>query len=285
MNMREQLIFQFNSKINELQAQIDNEENKKILELKKIVTKLQDKIVTILLIKKEGKKLSKDIKLTKEDILILKNAKLLDLFPSLSSDFVDKIDHYLKLSGMIFFDLNKEEILINLKNMLDKIEEQVVEKTAKFSILNNEKENLQLIVKSLEDDYENIFNTHINQIVDFLKDRGNTEVEILSILRELVIDIELNLSQSKESKKNKIDIVENNTEEEVEIFEENRYNFISKIISTISSQVVILSTDSEFVGKNLEIIEDRIHKKYLLDYDEKSAKTTVTEDYFGGEVA
>ena len=67
--------------------------------------------------------------------------------------------------------------------------------------------------------------------------------------------------------------------------EENRYNFISKIISTITSQDVILSTDSEFVGKNLEIIEDRIHKKYLLDYDEKSAKTTVTEDYFGGEVA
>ena len=66
--------------------------------------------------------------------------------------------------------------------------------------------------------------------------------------------------------------------------EDNRYKFIAKIISTISSQVVILSTDSEFVGKNLEIIKDRIHIKYLLDYDEKTAKTTVTEDYFGGEL-
>lgn len=63
---------------------------------------------------------------------------------------------------------------------------------------------------------------------------------------------------------------------------ENRQNFISKIISTISPQVVILSTDSEFVGENYNLISDKIYKRYLLNFDEKSYKTNVTEDYFGG---
>ena len=63
---------------------------------------------------------------------------------------------------------------------------------------------------------------------------------------------------------------------------ENRHNFITKIISTISSQVVILSTDSEFVGDNLRAIENKIYKKYLLEYNVKDNSTKVTENYFGG---
>ena len=63
---------------------------------------------------------------------------------------------------------------------------------------------------------------------------------------------------------------------------ENRQNFISKIISTISSQVVILSTDSEFVGDNYNLIANRIYKQYLLEYDESSNKTTISERYFRG---
>lgn len=63
---------------------------------------------------------------------------------------------------------------------------------------------------------------------------------------------------------------------------ENRQNFISKIISTISSQVVILSTDSEFVGDNYNIIANRIYKHYLLEFDETKYMTKVSEKYFGG---
>jgi len=65
---------------------------------------------------------------------------------------------------------------------------------------------------------------------------------------------------------------------------DNRENFIKKIISTISSQVVILSTDSEFVGKNLKIIDNIIYDKYLLNYDVRTGKTSVVNDYFGGAV-
>lgn len=63
---------------------------------------------------------------------------------------------------------------------------------------------------------------------------------------------------------------------------DNRENFIEKIISTISSQVVILSTDSEFVDRNLEIIENIVYNKYLLNYDVLTGKTNVSDDYFGG---
>ncbi len=61
---------------------------------------------------------------------------------------------------------------------------------------------------------------------------------------------------------------------------ENRYNFITKIISTISSQVIILSTDSEFIEGNLKAIEDIIYKKYILDYDVQTGLTNVREGYF-----
>ena len=61
---------------------------------------------------------------------------------------------------------------------------------------------------------------------------------------------------------------------------ENRTNFITKIISTISSQVVILSTDSEFVDINLKAVEDLIYKQYILEYDVKNGCTNVIEGYF-----
>lgn len=63
---------------------------------------------------------------------------------------------------------------------------------------------------------------------------------------------------------------------------DNRQNFIEKIISTISSQVVILSTDSEFIGDNLRIIENNVYNKYLLNFDVATGRTSVVSDYFGG---
>lgn len=64
---------------------------------------------------------------------------------------------------------------------------------------------------------------------------------------------------------------------------DNRQNFIEKIISTISSQVIILSTDSEFIDDNLEIIDSQIYNKYLLNYDVSLGQTNVIRDYFRGD--
>jgi DNA sulfur modification protein DndD len=62
---------------------------------------------------------------------------------------------------------------------------------------------------------------------------------------------------------------------------ENRIQFINKIVSTISEQVVVLSTDSEFVNENYNAIKDRIKTHYLLSYDDDAKKAVITSAYFG----
>lgn len=262
--MREQLITQLNLRNNVLNSQVDDNEYRRVLELKDIVTKLHDKIITVLLIKKEGKRLSNDNKVTKEDILNLKNVKILELFPNLSSDIVNKIDHYLKLSGMIFFDLNKVDILNKLKDILDEIEVQIVEKIAKFNILIDEKEQIQKIINGLENDYENIFNDYINQIIEFLKNNGSSEIEILSILKELAIDIELNILQNKEIKQQKIEKYESDSDEEVLIENQEDLDTIKRRIITLLNDNGYSDIVSYFENEQTKKIEDK--KNELFTY-------------------
>ncbi len=61
---------------------------------------------------------------------------------------------------------------------------------------------------------------------------------------------------------------------------ENRHNFVNEIMSSISQQTIILSTDSEIVGNVKQLIEDKISKKILLLYDNRG-RTTVNNGYFG----
>lgn len=63
--------------------------------------------------------------------------------------------------------------------------------------------------------------------------------------------------------------------------EENRTSFSQNIVSTISGQVVVLSTDSEYIKGNLDVIKDRIAKTYLLNYDGSRKETKVINSYFG----
>ncbi len=65
----------------------------------------------------------------------------------------------------------------------------------------------------------------------------------------------------------------------------NRNSFINYIIKSISDQVIILSTDSEFIGENLNAIKENIYKTYLLDYDLHSKSTRIIESYFWGEMS
>jgi DNA sulfur modification protein DndD len=49
-------------------------------------------------------------------------------------------------------------------------------------------------------------------------------------------------------------------------------------------QVIILSTDAEIVGELENIIDRYVAKKYLLEYDETTKATKITEGYFGRTV-
>lgn len=62
---------------------------------------------------------------------------------------------------------------------------------------------------------------------------------------------------------------------------ENRIQFIKNIMSTISDQVIVLSTDSEFIGRNLKAIEKNLSRKYLLEYNDTTKTTSITNEYFG----
>ena len=63
--------------------------------------------------------------------------------------------------------------------------------------------------------------------------------------------------------------------------EENRAGFSKNIIATISGQVVVLSTDSEFVDATYKLIADKVSRNYLLNYDDYAKATVVQEKYFG----
>lgn len=63
--------------------------------------------------------------------------------------------------------------------------------------------------------------------------------------------------------------------------DENRIAFSKNIIATISEQVIILSTDSEFMGDSYKVIEGNIAAEYLLEYDDKTKSTQAKAAYFG----
>lgn len=61
---------------------------------------------------------------------------------------------------------------------------------------------------------------------------------------------------------------------------ETRALFITKIMSNISEQVLILSTDSEFVGDNFDLIFDHVARMYLLCYNDVTNTTEIKQRYF-----
>jgi DNA sulfur modification protein DndD len=60
----------------------------------------------------------------------------------------------------------------------------------------------------------------------------------------------------------------------------NRKRFIESIIKDISEQVIILSTDSEFVSQYLVPIDKSTVRRYLLDHTSASNSTRVIQGYF-----
>jgi len=63
----------------------------------------------------------------------------------------------------------------------------------------------------------------------------------------------------------------------------NRLSYIDRIISNIGDQVIVLSTDSEFVGEAHDRIKEKIARSYHLQYKDAIGSTVVSEKYFGGE--
>ena len=59
----------------------------------------------------------------------------------------------------------------------------------------------------------------------------------------------------------------------------NRKSFIKNVISPMSDQVIILSTNEEITGDNYKSIEGLIERSYTLEYDFKSSSSSIKEGY------
>jgi len=60
----------------------------------------------------------------------------------------------------------------------------------------------------------------------------------------------------------------------------HRVNFLTHYLPYSSHQVIVLSTDEEIIGRNLELIDKYIHMKYLLDFNELNNTSKIIEGYF-----
>ena len=64
---------------------------------------------------------------------------------------------------------------------------------------------------------------------------------------------------------------------------EHRGQLTKLFFSSVSGQVIILSTDEEVVGAYHDIIADRIASEYVLSNEKATGHTSVRLGYFGKE--
>jgi DNA sulfur modification protein DndD len=59
----------------------------------------------------------------------------------------------------------------------------------------------------------------------------------------------------------------------------NRKSFIKNVISPMSDQVIILSTNEEITGVNFKSIQHQVERSYTLEYDYKTSSSSIKEGY------
>lgn len=64
----------------------------------------------------------------------------------------------------------------------------------------------------------------------------------------------------------------------------HRMSLVKTYFPNASDQVIILSTDSEVVGKYYDAIKPNVSDEYLLLYDDSTRSTSIEKGYFSGEV-
>lgn len=127
-------------------------------------------------------------------------------------------------------------------------------------------------------------NTVLNLVIDtdfniHLFDQSNHEfgISVFSAGEKQLLISSIIFSIFKVSKKSNLFIFDTPL---ARLDQENRKLFINNIIKEISDQVIVLSTDSEFVGEYYKEINSNIKSEYLLKYLDESNETRVLNEYF-----
>ena len=277
MNIKESLINELKTRITELDKGINREELSKLSELKTIAKSLNDKIETIRKIKNEGKKIDKDIGLTKEDFFSVNTKSILEIFPDFNKNILNELENYINrcfgLFGIVF-NQHKDEVLNTLSLICTNLLDKITEKENIVNSINAEKDKLQQLINSLENNYENIFDNDINKIIEFLKQINKTEAEILQYIKELILDIEKYINESKSMQE---EAPEETMEEE--IIEENEENSetikqgIIRILNENGYSDIVSYFEEEKGSEKIKKAKEKLYKYGKLDNIEQIVKT------------
>ena len=219
MDVKDLLFTLINNKYKLLEENINKEELKDLLTFKSNVENILKKINGLKKIDEEQRKnLDKNLLILREDFLCFNLNNIINLFPDLNADIKNELSKQIKLSNSIFFNSKSDKFLNTMDNIFNILLNNINTKLDKINNVLDEEKKLKDLVDILDNNFNNLFDGDINKIVEFLKNEGKNELEILGFIRDLFTQIELNIKDSYN--KNNDEVILNN-EEEIEIFEEN----------------------------------------------------------------
>lgn len=275
MKVKEKLINEVKNRIAEIENQINEQELNEIQDLKKAASTLEKKILSIK--NSPSQKISKDSKIKRDDITGLNIDTIKKIFPDINREHIDSLNNYNKMWGKIFFNPNKDAVLNNLNLICESLLELIDSKEKLFLTLEQQKNLLQKILNTLENNYINISKTDLDSIVEILKVFGKTEIEILEYLRELAIDIEKSILSSKEETSEKSEKnINSYKEDEEEILEENSDDIqlgIIRILKENDYNDIVSYFEREEDSIEIKKIKEKLYKYGNIDKIEQIVKT------------
>ena len=167
----------------------------------------------------------------------------------------------------------KAKSLIKTSNdFLDRIKKSKLEKISKYALeIYNSALHKSNFLSSIVID--NDFNLEFKDNIS-----NDKKLESFSMGEKQILIASLIYAIYKESQRDTLFIFDTPL---ARLDKNNRKGFIKQILNNISSQVVVLSTDSEFTKNELVYINEKISNKFLLKHDSNSRRTTILKgEYF-----
>lgn len=248
------------SQVKQFNKKFNNSENKELSNKLLEITKLSANISSLRKDKKE--------KIDQIKNLELKNDQLLDEFEMIEKEVFSekKSNNSFNITNKII-DINNKFVEEKKKNIINQIEKLLLSKFVKiirkkkfFSRVKINPVTFDIKLFNFEDEVLDIESLSAGEKQILMACLITSVYELSRISMPFVFDTPL-----------------------ARLDTQNRASFIKSIVKDCSYQVLLLSTDEEIVGKNLDIIRSNISHTYLLKNYDKS-RTEISNDYFGGKV-
>lgn len=136
-----------------------------------------------------------------------------------------------------------------------------------FNILHRKQDFINSI--EIEENSLNIklFDVSGNNISRNKLSEGEKQIYILSLLYALILTSERQIPLVMDTLLGRLD-------------SEHRANILENYLKKVGKQIIILSTDSEIDNKYYKMIEERVAKKYEMNFDLKNNRVHISNSYF-----